>query len=132
MQGRFNADMRAVILIQQGKLLFQVGAEQRRSRDGCAVTAGVGETRIGAGFRIAAGATVPGDRERWINKKALGSGLFIGKFPCFDIVTDGAAQCIDGLFLERVEFFQRLSRGQAGALIIHVCLLVPQVCGYTR
>ena len=127
-----NGNVRAVILVQQRKLFFKIRAEQGRAGDGGAVAAGVGKTGVGAGFWRRAGAAVPGHRERWINKKALVSGLLVGKFPCFDIFADGAAQRIDGLFIQRVEFFQRLSRGQAGALIIHLCLLVPQVCDSTR
>ncbi len=132
MLGRLNGDVRTVVLVQQRELLFKIRTEQCRAGDGGAVAAGVGKTGIGAGFRRGAGAAVPGHRERRINKKALASGLFVGEFPCVDILANGATQRVDGLFIQCVEFFQRLSRGQAGALIIHLCLLVPQVCDSTR
>ncbi|SAR19164.1 Uncharacterised protein [Klebsiella pneumoniae] len=88
---QLDADMRAIVLIQQGQLFQQIVAEQFRIRNGGGIATGMGETSPGArfeGFMIGA---VPGDRQLRIDKKAFRAGFGIGERIMVDIVADGFA-----------------------------------------
>ena len=87
---QLDADMRAIVLIQQGQLFQQIVAEQFRIRNGGGIATGMGETSPGArfeGFMIGA---VPGDRQLRI-EKTFRAGFGIGERIMVDIVADGFA-----------------------------------------
>ena len=127
MQRWLDGDMRIIILIQQRELFLKIRTKKRRTGNRRGVAARVGKTAIGAGFRGICGAAVPGDTKRRVNKKTIMAGCYVREYPCFNILTNGASQCFNRLLVQRVQFIQCLSRCQAGALIDHVCLLVPQM-----
>ena len=122
---RFDGDIRIIILIQQRELFFKIGTKKRRTGDRSGIAARMGKTAISAGFRGIGGAAIPGDTKRWVNKKTIMAGDYVRERPCFNVLTNGATQCFNRLLVQRVQFIQCLSWGQAGALIVHVCLLVP-------
>lgn len=87
---QLDADMRAIVLIQQGQLFQQIVAEQFRIRNGGGIATGMGETSPGArfeGFMIGA----VGDRQLRIDKKTFRAGFGIGERIMVDIVADGFA-----------------------------------------
>lgn len=87
---QLDADMRAIVLVQQGQLFQQIVAEQFRIRNGGGIATGMGETSPGArfeGFMIGA----VGDRQLRIDKKTFRAGFGIGERIMVDIVADGFA-----------------------------------------
>lgn len=88
---QLDADMRAIVLIQQGQLFQQIVAEQFRIRNGGGIATGMGETSPCArfeGFMIGAVPWRPTAADR---QKTFRAGFGIGERIMVDIVADGFA-----------------------------------------